>query len=178
MLVGGKFSCLRNSSGDGIPGVGVAPGFFGLFSSASLGIPGIGVAPRGSAVTVGGIPAAEFVVIGTGLPDSPGGIFAGSIFTAVLTTTLLAFALFALFTEVELEQAKTRPPEDRIQRFGKVPSFTLPTSGISNRRFGNPAGSREASHARDRQPMPRRFRRGCAGCESCECWRRHRCDQP
>ena len=34
--------CLRISSSDGMPGVGVTPGFIGFFISTSLGIPGVG----------------------------------------------------------------------------------------------------------------------------------------
>ncbi len=65
--------CRRSSSGEGIPGVGVTPGFIGFLSSAGLGIPGVGVAPFGTVIGLAGIPGVGVPVIGTGLVESPGG---------------------------------------------------------------------------------------------------------
>lgn len=54
--------CLRISSGEGIPGVGVGPFFGPFFISSGLGMPGVGVAPFGMfAITVGIPGAATFV---------------------------------------------------------------------------------------------------------------------
>ena len=56
---GGNPICLRISSGEGIPGVGVTPGFTFFLSSASLGIPGVGVAPLGRLAITAGIPGVD-----------------------------------------------------------------------------------------------------------------------
>ena len=100
---GGIPICLRSSSGEGIPGVGVAPGFRGFLSSSALGIPGVGVAPFGSGARFAGIPGGRLPG-GNGLIDNPGGMFAASMFTAVFTAPLL---LLALLTVGVLEHAKT-----------------------------------------------------------------------
>jgi hypothetical protein len=83
LLVAGRFtstlelrcSCLRSSSGLGIPGVGVAPGFMAFRSSSGLGIPGVGVAPLGTllAFAGSGIPGVEFDDGAIGLALNPGG---------------------------------------------------------------------------------------------------------
>ena len=84
--------CLRNSSGEGIPGVGVTPGFIGFFSSAGLGIPGVGVAPFGTVIGLAGIPGVGVPVIGTGLVESPGGRL---LLSRVTERFVLPLALFA-----------------------------------------------------------------------------------
>lgn len=89
-LAGGLPSIFRISSGDGIPGVGVAPGFAGLIFEPS-GIPGVGVAPFGTApfeLTPG-----TFAGCWIGLAESPGGRFAGSRLTA--TGAAFVAGLFA-----------------------------------------------------------------------------------
>ena len=78
-MAGGLPNILRISSGEGIPGVGVAPGFAGLIFEPS-GIPGVGVAPFGTApfeFTPG-----TFAGCWIGLAESPGGRLAGSRLTA------------------------------------------------------------------------------------------------
>jgi len=82
----------RISSGEGIPGVGVTPGFMPFLSSSGLGIPGVGVAPLGTAVGLAGIPGVDASVIGTGLVDNPGGRLLLSSLTAVLPLELALFA--------------------------------------------------------------------------------------
>src|SRR5829696_3437517 len=54
--------CLRNVSGSGIPGVGVAPGLNGFLRFAASGMPGVGVAPFGIALALfgSGIPGVVF----------------------------------------------------------------------------------------------------------------------
>ena len=91
---GGVPICLRNSSGVGIPGVGVTPGFMGFFISAGLGMPGVGVAPFGTLATVAGMPGVDAFDGGIGEVDNPGGRFAGSILTAPLLLLLLFELLF------------------------------------------------------------------------------------
>jgi len=86
-LVGGLASIFRISSGEGMPGVGVAPGLKGLRSSAGLGIPGVGVVPFGA--TAFALTPCTFAPICTGLAESPGGMFAGSI--SVVVGAALAF---------------------------------------------------------------------------------------
>jgi hypothetical protein len=93
---GGIPICLRSSSGEGIPGVGVAPGFRGFLSSSGLGIPGVGVAPFGSGVRFAGMPGGKLADGGSGLVDNPGGML----------------PLFALLTVGLLEQAKTISSEE------------------------------------------------------------------
>ena len=89
-------SILRISSGDGIPGVGVAPGFAGLIFEPS-GIPGVGVAPFGTApfeFTPG-----TFAGCCIGLAESPGGRLAGSSLTA--TGAALVAVVFAAVEALE-----------------------------------------------------------------------------
>ncbi len=95
LAFGGVPICLRISSGEGIPGVGVTPGFIGFFISAGLGMPGVGVAPFGRLATVAGMPGVEAFDGGIGEVDNPGGRFAGSILTAPLLLLLLFELLFA-----------------------------------------------------------------------------------
>ena len=82
------FRCIwrRNSSGLGIPGVGVAPGLNGFFKVAGSGMPGVGVAPFGIlfAFRGSGMPGVVFVDGGIGLVDKPGGKLFAS--TATLPT--------------------------------------------------------------------------------------------
>jgi len=83
------------SSGDGIPGVGVAPFLTPFFISASLGIPGVGVAPFGIfAITVGMPGAPAFVAIGAAL--SPGGKLLLSSLTSVADLFEFEFAFDAV----------------------------------------------------------------------------------
>ena len=56
---GGNPICFRISSGEGIPGVGVTPGFGFFLSSASLGMPGVGVAPFGTLAMTAGMPGVD-----------------------------------------------------------------------------------------------------------------------
>jgi len=58
-----------------MPGVGVAPGLNGFFNSSGLGIPGVGVAPFGTlfASFGSGIPGVVLVDGGIGLADKPSG---------------------------------------------------------------------------------------------------------
>lgn len=75
--------CRRIVSVSGIPGVGVAPGFIGLFISFGSGIPGVGVAPLGAAFIAcpgGGMPGVVFAEGGIGLVESPGGKLLESTF--------------------------------------------------------------------------------------------------
>lgn len=73
-------------AGSGIPGVGVRPGFNPFLSCSALGIPGVGVLPTGKTPPFDGIPGTPFT--GNGLPESPGGMFAGSSFmTLALAAT-------------------------------------------------------------------------------------------
>ena len=96
--------CRRISSGEGIPGVGVTPGFIAFLRSASLGMPGVGVTPFGILAITAGIPGVDAFEVGNGLVESPGGIFAGSI---VIIVFVLVFALpFAEF-------AGTVPPQPK-----------------------------------------------------------------
>jgi len=83
-----------------MPGVGVAPGLNGFFSSASLGMPGVGVVPLEITLTFAGIPGVWALDIWRGLAESPAGKFALSSVTA-----LLAF----VFVLVELVEAV--PPQ-------------------------------------------------------------------
>ena len=99
------------SSGEGMPGVGVRPGFIPFFSCSGLGIPGVGVVPFGSCVA----PFAEIPgalaggVIGS--VESPGGRFALSRVTklfALLFALTLAFR-FALEFVAEPPQPANSP---------------------------------------------------------------------
>jgi hypothetical protein len=103
-LAGGLPNILRISSGDGIPGVGVAPGFAGLIFEPS-GIPGVGVAPLGTApfeLTPG-----TFAGCCIGLAESPGGRFAGSRLTA--TGAAFVAVVFAAFEALEFEVLAAPP---------------------------------------------------------------------
>ena len=82
-------------AGSGIPGVGVRPGFIPFLSCSALGMPGVGVLPTGSTPPFAGMPGTPLT--GSGLPDSPGGIFAGSSFMT------LALVAIELETELTLE---------------------------------------------------------------------------
>ena len=90
---GGNPICLRSVAGSGIPGVGVIPGFMPFFNCSALGIPGVGVVPFGKTPPFAGKPGTPF--IGIGLPDRPGGIFAGSSF--------MMFALVETESGIEFE---------------------------------------------------------------------------
>jgi hypothetical protein len=91
ILVGGIPIDFLIVAGSGIPGVGVWPGFIPFLSCSALGIPGVGVLPTGSTPPFAGMPGTPLT--GSGLPDKPGGMFAGS--------SLIIFAL--LETELETE---------------------------------------------------------------------------
>lgn len=92
-LAPGLPSILRISSAEGIPGVGVAPGFSGLFIFDGSGMPGVGVAPLGTAPLE--FTPGTFAGCWIGLAESPGGRFAGSRLTAT-GAALEAVALPAL----------------------------------------------------------------------------------
>jgi len=65
--------CLRNVSGSGMPGVGVAPGLIFTFASFGSGIPGVGVAPFGRLGTpFEGIPTVELAEGGIGEVENSG----------------------------------------------------------------------------------------------------------
>lgn len=72
-----------------MPGVGVAPGFLGLFSVLGSGIPGVGVAPFGSTTPAfaGGIPGVVFVDGAIGAVENSGGTFAALAFAVLFTAT-------------------------------------------------------------------------------------------
>jgi hypothetical protein len=79
----------------GIPGVGVNPGLRPFFICSALGMPGVDLPVIGTTVPLAGMPGIGAPFTGSGLDDSPGGMFAGSSF-------IMAFA-FVL--EFELETA-------------------------------------------------------------------------
>ena|GEM_PF-3108764 len=93
-----------------MPGVGVAPGLNGFFSSASLGMPGVGVVPLVIALTFVGIPGVCAFDISTGLAESPAGKFALSSVTAMLAFVLV-FAEFAEFVDAVPPQAIDKTTE-------------------------------------------------------------------
>ena len=94
-FAGGSPICFLIVAGSGMPGVGFGPGLNGFFNSASLGIPGVGLVPFGNGVTFADMPGA-FADGVTEFVENPGGIFAGSIFTAIFEFTFaLLFALLA-----------------------------------------------------------------------------------
>jgi hypothetical protein len=89
MFSGGRPICFLMVAGSGMPGVGVRPGLTPFLISSGPGIPGVGVFPTGNGpAPLAGIPGTPFT--GNGLPESPGGILAGS--------SLITFA----FVETEL----------------------------------------------------------------------------
>ena len=83
-----RFICRRISSGEGIPGVGVAPGFGFTFTFAGSGMPGVGVAPGWPCVFEAGI----FPLKITGLFEIPGGRFAAFRLTAPMPAAFVPFA--------------------------------------------------------------------------------------
>ncbi len=94
-FVPGLPSILRISSAEGMPGVGVAPGFNGLLSFDASGIPGVGVAPLGTAPLE--FTPGTFAGCWIGLAERPGGKLAGSKLTATGAAfdELVAFAAVA-----------------------------------------------------------------------------------
>ena len=95
ILSGGKPIDFLIVAGSGIPGVGVRPGLIPFFSCSALGMPGVGVLPTGSTPPFAGMPGTPLT--GSGLPDNPGGIFAGSSFM------ILALVAIALEAELALD---------------------------------------------------------------------------
>ena len=88
-FTGGRPICFLSVAGSGMPGVGVKPGFIPRLISSALGMPGVGVVPFGKAADpFAGMPGTP--VTGKGLPDKPGGIFAGSSFTGAPAFAALA----------------------------------------------------------------------------------------
>jgi len=117
VLAAGLPNALRISSAEGMPGVGVVPGFAAFFISAGLGIPGVGVVDLLALVAFADV---------IGLADRPGGIFAGSNFAGV-TAFMFVFAL-----GFDAEFARLSPPhavasetaqtiKDRIRFFDILP---------------------------------------------------------
>ena len=96
-LAFGRPIAFRIDSGSGMPGVGVAPFLTPFFNSSGLGIPGVGVVPFGNGWPLVGMPGMGLPLMGSGLPDNPGGIFAGSN-TVVFTPMLPELAVFAPFS--------------------------------------------------------------------------------
>lgn len=90
VFAAGLLNAFRISSAEGIPGVGVVPGFAAFFISAGLGIPGVGV--------VGLLAFAGTFAGVNGLAERPGGMFAGSNFAGVAASIFV----FALAFDVEL----------------------------------------------------------------------------
>ena len=79
MFSGGRPICFLIVAGSGMPGVGVRPGFTPFLIWSGPGIPGVGVVPLGrTTAPLLGMPGT--LLTGSGLPDRPGGIFAGSSF--------------------------------------------------------------------------------------------------
>lgn len=108
VFVPGFASILRISSGEGIPGVGVAPGFMGLLIFDGSGMPGVGVAPLGTApfeLTPG-----TFAGCWIGLAESPGGKLAGSRLTAT-GAAFAAGAALAAFAAVSEFTVFAEPPQ-------------------------------------------------------------------
>jgi hypothetical protein len=128
-----------SSSGEGMPGVGVAPGLNGFLSSASLGMPGVGV-PFGN-FEFAAAPGAPFAFVITGLAEMPGGMFAGSSFTSA------GFAFeFAFAEAVEFDDAPPPQPNknnvnrknEKIMKFLniiQISSVIINLSPSSNKRF-------------------------------------------
>ena len=83
-MVAGRPSCFRSVAGSGMPGVGVRPDLIPFFICSALGMPGVGVLPTGNTVPLAGMPGGILADGGSGLVESPGGIFAGSILIAML----------------------------------------------------------------------------------------------
>src|SRR5687767_13374287 len=107
-------------SSSGIPGVGVVPGFFFFFSSDSLGMPGIGPVGFGNAAPLAEIPGMS-PVTGTGLPERPGGMFAGSSFTSpLLTGRLSALVAVVEFVDAVPPHAPTNAVETARNRTLKI----------------------------------------------------------
>jgi hypothetical protein len=94
-LFGERPICFRIVSGSGIPGVGVVPFFTPRFNSSGLGMPGVGVVPFCSGCPFTGMPGMGLPFTGSGLAESPGGMFAGSR-TVVFTPPLARFELALL----------------------------------------------------------------------------------
>lgn len=106
--------CLRISSGEGMPGVGVTPGFIGFLSSSGLGIPGVGVAPFGIDIGLAGIPGVGVPFNGTGLVDKPAG-------KLVLSSVTVPFEFpAALFDGPELPQAAINVIIVKNERIKKI----------------------------------------------------------
>jgi hypothetical protein len=123
----GRFcsSCRRSSSGDGMPGVGVAPGLIGLFISAGSGMPGVGVVPRVTifAAFAAGIPGVGVPFSGRGLVEIPGGRFAGSTLTI---TAPFVFTTVRFAAGSSDEQAKTKANnESKTKRANILSIFIL-----------------------------------------------------
>ena len=115
-----------SSSGDGIPGVGVAPGLKGFFNSASLGIPGVGV-PFGDFELAFASCAlfAPFTI--TGLAEIPGGMFAGSSgISAAFTFALLLAFTFELAGALPPQPNKNKPVRQskKIKQFLNIIQFS------------------------------------------------------
>lgn len=96
-----RFICRRISSGEGIPGVGVAPGFGFTFTFAGSGMPGVGVAPGCPGTFEAGILPLKI----TGLFEIPGGRFVAFRLTVPMPGG--RFAAFAFGSGVVPQAVKT-----------------------------------------------------------------------
>jgi len=76
-LVTGSPICFRIVASSGIPGIGVLPGLKPFLNCSLDGMPGIGLLPKGT-FAFNEIPGGIVSEGGSGLAESPGGIFAGS----------------------------------------------------------------------------------------------------
>lgn len=112
-------SILRISSAEGIPGVGVAPGFIGLLIFDASGIPGVGVAPLGTVPLE--LTPGTFAGCWIGLAESPGGKLAGSR----LTATGAAFEAVAFPAVDVLAFVVFAPPPHAIENIAYEPSIRI-----------------------------------------------------
>ena len=101
-----------------MPGVGVAPGLKGFFSSDGSGMPGVGVAPFGRlfAAAGSGIPGVEFPDGGTGLVERPG----GKLFASTGTGPMPALLFALTFVSVADPQAEAKSETDKTRTRNKT----------------------------------------------------------
>src|SRR4051812_18969248 len=77
-----------------MPGVGTLPGLKPFLSCSALGMPGVNL-PDGGTVALTEIPGGMFPLSGTGFPERPGGMFAGS---SLISLAVLEFEFELTFT--------------------------------------------------------------------------------
>jgi hypothetical protein len=115
MFNGGSPIAFLIVAGSGIPGVGVRPGFTPFLISSGPGMPGVGVVPFGKAAAFAGMPGT--LLTGSGLPESPGGMFAGSsliIFAFEVTEFELEFAFEVAFEPHAVSKAAANSDNVKI----------------------------------------------------------------